>query len=135
MLAEGWRHTAVTLSALTKRGCVAPEEGKIGRLCLAALRAGKTICRGAVAREDVLAMNTKKDYQRAAAIVRAHDDIWATTALGAEMRAKGLLTDQANAVREAFVAFFRADNPHFDVDRFRVACGPDRTPGIRYTTE
>lgn len=51
-------------------------------------------------------MNTKKDFERAAKIVR------------------GLSRPSyAWTVREAFVVFFASENPRFDADRFRGACG------------
>ena len=54
-------------------------------------------------------MMTKKDYIRAADIVRAHF----------EARPRVMPVE---ALTETFVAFFRGDNPRFDVDRFREAC-------------
>jgi coenzyme F420-reducing hydrogenase gamma subunit len=53
----------------------------------------------------------KTDYIRAAEIVRTHF----------KAHVKGN-PPTAEAIREAFVAFFRGDNPLFDVDRFRSSC-------------
>jgi hypothetical protein len=50
-------------------------------------------------------MNTKKDYIRAASIV------------------KPLRDSSKQPVAAAFVAFFRGDNPQFDSAQFRAACG------------
>jgi hypothetical protein len=54
-------------------------------------------------------MMTKKDYIRAAEIVR---DV-------ARQRAHHVST-----VRQAFVLFFQGDNPRFDQSRFVDACEP-----------
>jgi hypothetical protein len=57
-------------------------------------------------------MCTRKDYERAAKIVRS-------------VKNQHLPTDECNGpnlVREAFVMFFQEDNPRFDADRFREAC-------------
>jgi hypothetical protein len=48
-------------------------------------------------------MNTRKDFERAAEIVRD--------------------STSPITVCKAFIAFFRADNPRFDAGRFMVACG------------
>ena len=53
-------------------------------------------------------MMTRKDYVRAAEIVR-------------EVQRNGTKS-QASAVRQAFSSFFRGDNPRFDADRFLAAC-------------
>jgi hypothetical protein len=50
-------------------------------------------------------VNTKKDYERAAMIVRGYPP-----------------TGVSDVVCDAFVMFFRGDNPRFDGDRFRAAC-------------
>lgn len=58
-------------------------------------------------------MNTKKDYERAAKIVR-------------EFRLHNLeyaATDRcADLIQESFVRFFQDENPRFDEKRFRAAC-------------
>jgi len=54
---------------------------------------------------------TKKDYVRAAAIVQG-------------IKTGTLAPLCAWQAREAFVCLFAGDNPRFDVDRFRDACGP-----------
>jgi hypothetical protein len=56
-------------------------------------------------------MMTMKDYQKAAEIVSdvAFQDKQAKTAY-------------ASAVRQAFVRFFKNDNPRFNVNRFHEAC-------------
>ena len=54
---------------------------------------------------------TRKDYIRAAAIV---------SGIGTGKHAPML----AWQTREAFVTLFAGDNPRFDADRFREACGP-----------
>jgi len=55
-------------------------------------------------------MMTKKDYIRAAAIIQSFD----TT----DVTARVIKREAA----DAFVEFFRGDNPSFDVERFRAAC-------------
>ncbi len=52
-------------------------------------------------------MATRKDFAKAADIVKG------ITKAG-----------YAWTVREAFVGFFAGQNPRFDADRFREACGP-----------
>lgn len=56
---------------------------------------------------NIWGMNTKKDFERAAALVRATREKWANQ----------IMTD-------AFVAFFQGENPRFDAARFREACKP-----------
>lgn len=51
-------------------------------------------------------MMTKKDYTRAAKIVDGISE-----------------ASHAWTVRESFVILFAGDNPRFDADRFREACG------------
>lgn len=55
-------------------------------------------------------MMTKKDYIKAANIVQAIQT----------GKNKALCAWQ---VREAFVVFFSGDNPKFNTERFRIACG------------
>lgn len=52
-------------------------------------------------------MNTRKDFIRAAALV-------------AEIRENGIA--DWLPIREAFVRFFKNDNPRFDITKFREAC-------------
>jgi hypothetical protein len=51
---------------------------------------------------------SKKDYERAARIVRP----WADLNRG-----------HAEELCAAFIALFAGDNPRFDAERFRAACG------------
>lgn len=84
-------------------------------------------------------MMTKKDYERAASIVRmmsmdvAHKNIISydshaeTASLGNRPASKRLSLNHARGmviyeVREAFVALFAGDNPRFDANRFRAFC-------------
>lgn len=57
-------------------------------------------------------MMSRKDYERAAKIVRDTCGLYHGTTDSCE----------ASIVREAFVAFFQGENPRFDADRFRSAC-------------
>ncbi len=52
---------------------------------------------------------SKKDYEKAAAIVR-------------EMAAAGASTVEVSLVATAFVRLFSGDNPRFDAQRFMQAC-------------
>jgi len=54
-------------------------------------------------------MMTRKDYEKAADITRWE---WRNGGTGAQ------------SVEDAFVTFFRGDNPRFDEKRFREACKP-----------
>ena len=68
---------------------------------------------------------TKKDYEKASEIVRAHYTNAAKLHIADPETAILLaceLQRQATAIREAFVALFRGDNDRFDVVRFRDAC-------------
>jgi hypothetical protein len=56
---------------------------------------------------------TRNDYKRASEIVRSYFSV---------AGANHTLQQTAETARELFVAFFRADNPRFDVSRFRAAC-------------
>lgn len=63
-------------------------------------------------------MNTKRDYQRAAEIVRV-------------MRGRGAEAyeeTRAVAAEWAFVTFFAGDNPRFDANAFRSACAVPSDP-------
>ena len=62
---------------------------------------------------------TKKNFEKAAAIVRAHRDL-----LSGETNSSRITTivQTADAIEDAFVMLFANDNPHYDVARFRVAC-------------
>lgn len=65
-------------------------------------------------------MMTKKDYQRAAKIVRSQLD-------AVKRNKKSNMKPYDWEIIEqfligAFVAFFRTDNPKFDSERFRAAC-------------
>lgn len=57
---------------------------------------------------------TKRDYRRAAGIVRAH-------MLGASTPSQRRI---ATFIREAFIEFFTGDNSRFDVESFTKACEP-----------
>ena len=69
---------------------------------------------------------SKKNYEKAAAIVRAH------RSKALESRTRGpyfaphatqaLYSAVADGVEEAFVILFSDDNPSYDVSRFRAAC-------------
>ena len=62
-------------------------------------------------------MMTRKDYLRAASIVRD---------LGRRGKVPTEVAEGArDLMRDAFVTFFRGDNPRFDADRFREACEKD----------
>jgi hypothetical protein len=65
--------------------------------------------------ERVKEMNTKKDFQSAASIVRDY---------AKEYDKSDRMI--ARVVSDAFVQFFREQNPRFDVERFRAACGVSR---------
>jgi len=64
---------------------------------------------------------TKKDYEKAAAIVRR------TSARTRSPSAEGWLSGPALAMElcDAFVELFASDNPRFDEARFRQACSKD----------
>ena len=66
-------------------------------------------------------MMTRKDYVSAAAIVKTQAD--AIDASYTVPRAGKLNDTVRTHLCSAFVAFFRSDNPRFDADRFREACG------------
>lgn len=77
---------------------------------------------------------TKKDYERAALIVKAafmkHDRQWSRSTLETSHDALEESTARAGLydMMEAFVTFFRGD-PRFDVEWFRAACGGRRIGG------
>lgn len=74
-------------------------------------------------------MMTKKDYERAATIIRnmsasvpvawIHPD---DPGAGSQARGKHCEGIAVWTAREAFVNLFAGDNPRFDADRFRAAC-------------
>lgn len=55
---------------------------------------------------------TKKDYEKAATIVRD------------ACLSGGSAWQQRTAIENAFVELFKGDNPQFDEARFRAACQP-----------
>ena len=60
---------------------------------------------------------TKKDYQKAAAIIKRH--------VGAMARMdQKKAEDMHTTLVSAFTTFFHDDNPRFDELRFREACNP-----------
>ena len=59
---------------------------------------------------------TKKDYEKAAAIVREH---W-ENAEAPELGGTGHYI--ARAVEQSFISLFKNDNPRYDVRRFQDAC-------------
>lgn len=70
---------------------------------------------------------TRKDYERAAAMVRDLM-IGVTTLPKGNITIKGNVTTVrdrivgVHAAQEAFILFFTRDNPRFDADKFRKAC-------------
>jgi uncharacterized protein YdaU (DUF1376 family) len=56
---------------------------------------------------------SRKDYIKAAKLIRTAD----------------LSADEWAKVMQLFTAFFSADNPRFDRDRFTAACVPNRGVG------
>jgi hypothetical protein len=62
-------------------------------------------------------MMTKKDYKKAADIVRNLRQLSHKSSLVDTNH-----HDASWMTQEAFVSFFRDDNPRFDVERFREAC-------------
>jgi len=64
---------------------------------------------------------TKKDYVRAATIVRSFYDAGPDPVIQA----------RGGAIEEAFVQFFRGDHSAFDEDRFRGACKPAKSKQLR----
>lgn len=75
-------------------------------------------------------MMTRKDYERAASIVRAMSaDVDAIDVAPLSVKESRLSRARAQGLavwnaREAFVVLFSGDNPRFDAERFRVACAP-----------
>jgi hypothetical protein len=63
-------------------------------------------------------MNTKKDFERAAAVV-------------ADFRKLGIPESRCALVEAAFVDFFTGENPRFDGARFRKACKPTKVEPAR----
>lgn len=59
-------------------------------------------------------MMTRKDYEKAAAIVRANPN-----------------GETGMAMLAGFVEFFRDDNPRFDVSRFVDACKPPKPAPVK----
>lgn len=63
-------------------------------------------------------MMTKKDYQKAAEIVCKTRQTFNQNAMSDEFSA----SDVCDFITDAFVDFFRGDNPRFDEEKFRKAC-------------
>ncbi len=63
---------------------------------------------------------TRKDYERAAKIIRARNVTYVDSAFKQEA------AEHTASICETFVAFFRGDNPDFDAKRFRDACDPNK---------
>jgi hypothetical protein len=62
---------------------------------------------------------SKKNYEKAAAIVRA----WREAEIGeSPVKRAGATVTAASVIEEAFVLLFKDDNPSYDVARFRAAC-------------
>lgn len=59
---------------------------------------------------------TRKDYERAATLIR---DMYRAAS------GNDNLTSEVTTTKEAFIIFFRDDNPHFKERRFRAACDGD----------
>lgn len=64
---------------------------------------------------------SKKDYEKAAAIVREH--YMAVGELSNEKGQRYQAHAIATAVQNSFVMLFKNDNPRFDAGRFLDACG------------
>lgn len=76
-------------------------------------------------------MMTKKDYERAAGIIRRMAENVPSHCIrplqeGESTRSKGMHCEGIViwTARESFVNLFAGDNPRFDADRFRAACVP-----------
>lgn len=61
---------------------------------------------------------TKKDYIRAAAVVR--DQIQGS--IDRDLLDRAELVHLHRTLVDAMISFFQGDNPRFDADRFRDAC-------------
>ena len=76
---------------------------------------------------------SKKNFEAAAKIVATHYGAARSEYAGKEVSSAELWR-QAEAIREAFVAFFRAEDSRFDADRFRKACDPAARAGRSTST-
>lgn len=63
---------------------------------------------------------TKKDYEKAAKIVAKKRQTARTFSAGSQKFRQAY--QASNDVEDAFVEFFRNDNPRFDEERFIFAC-------------